>query len=281
MLLERVGKRYHPRAPWVLRDIDLHLPESSLVRISGGNGGGKSTLLRLLAGVSAPTAGSVRNRPRTAYVPERFPPALPFDAARYLRHLGRVHGLGAAEAARRADHWTERLGLGDHARSPLRQLSKGTSQKVAVAQALMAEPGLLVLDEAWTGLDAGSRAVLDAAVLDRVAAGGRAVFVDHDPRRLAGRVDAAYAVTGTGLRPVGTAPAPPPGARVLIEVDGLGPEPLPALPGSPEVTPATSGRTRLTVSEHHSDALLRALLDLPSAPHVRAVRGATDPGESA
>ncbi|HBF78995.1 MAG TPA: ABC transporter, partial [Streptomyces sp.] len=151
-----------------------------------------STLLRLLAGIDAPTEGRVTGRPRTAYVPERFPAALPFTASGYLVHMGRVHGLDTARAVRRADEWLTRFGAAGYARTPMRELSKGTSQKVAVAQALLAEPGLLVLDEAWTGLDATARAELDRAVTERVAAGATVVFVDHDPRRLAGSVDTTY-----------------------------------------------------------------------------------------
>lgn len=76
------------------------------------------------------------------------------------------------------------------------ELSKGSSQKVAVAQALLADPDLLVLDEAWTGLDTAARAELERAVAERTAAGAAVVFVDHDPRRLAGVPDATYAVLG-------------------------------------------------------------------------------------
>ncbi len=69
-------------------------------------------------------------------------------------------------------------------------------QKVAIAQALLAQPGLLVLDEAWTGLDQAARGALDAAVAERVAAGGTVLFVDHDPARLAGRVDERWQLGG-------------------------------------------------------------------------------------
>src|SRR5690606_36887994 len=108
----------------------------------------KSTLLRLLAGVDAPSAGRVSDRPHSAYVPERFPVALPFTALGYLTHLARVHGLRGRAAPRAALEWLERFGAGEFARMPLAELSKGTAQKVAVAQALLARPGLLVLDEA-------------------------------------------------------------------------------------------------------------------------------------
>jgi ABC-type Na+ transport system ATPase subunit NatA len=70
----------------------------------------------------------------------------------------------------------------------MRRLSKGMCQKVAVAQDLLPGPGLLVLGEAWTGLDQAARGILDDAVAQRLADGAAVVFVDHDRRRLAGLV---------------------------------------------------------------------------------------------
>ncbi|MFC9797274.1 ATP-binding cassette domain-containing protein [Streptomyces sp. NPDC127584] len=275
MRLERVGRRHGLRGPWALRGVDLDLPAGALVRVVGANGTGKSTLLRLVAGVDAPTEGRVTGRPpRTAYVPERFPAALPFTALDYLVHLGRVQGLGGARARARAGEWLARLGAAEHAGTAMAELSKGTSQKVAVAQAFLADPGLLVLDEAWTGLDTGARAELDAAVRSRRAAGGTVVFVDHDPRRLAGepsavhevrdgRVHAVPAPPGTHPAAARTVPADRPRPSVRITVSG-GPRPLPLperLPGHPRVAPGDGeGATVLTVDAAHSDALLGALL---------------------
>ncbi|MET7642122.1 ATP-binding cassette domain-containing protein [Streptomyces sp. NPDC005426] len=285
MRLHGVGRRYGLAGPWVLRGVDLGLPARALVRVEGANGTGKSTLLRLLAGIDAPTEGRITGgRPRTAYVPERFPAALPFTATGYLVHLGRIHGLRPAEAAGRAREWLARFGAAGHARTPLAELSKGTSQKVAVAQAFLAAPRLLVLDEAWTGLDTAARGELDRAVAERVAAGATVVFVDHDPGRLAGAVDAAFRIEGLGttatpLAPAGTAAGP----RVRIEVTGPPGAPLPAaLPGAPVRTAAEDGALRLTVAAAHSDALLSALLTARPPWHIRhlsAVPG--DPGEAA
>ncbi len=184
MRLERVGKRYGVRQPWVVRGVTLEIPPGALVRLDGENGSGKSTLLRLIAGVCVPSTGTVSGRPRTGYVPERFPPALPFSARDYLTHLGRMHGLAGRELRARIDECLDRLGARDLAAVRLRTMSKGMCQKVAVAQALLARPGLLVLDEAWTGLDKAARAALDRAVAERLAGGGSVIFVDHDPDRL-------------------------------------------------------------------------------------------------
>ncbi len=260
-----MGHRYGLRGAWVLRGVDVALPARALVRVEGANGAGKSTLLRLLAGIDTPAEGRITGRrARTAYVPERFSATLPLTATDYLVHLGRVHGLRTAEAKRRAGEWLTRFGAAEHARTPLAELSKGTSQKVAVAQALLAAPDLLVLDEAWTGLDAAARAELDRAVAERVAAGATVVFVDHDPRRLAGAADltlrAGDGGVGTVTAPVATGIAP--GPRVLVVAVGPRGASLPTpLPGDPDRergagTPG-SDSVRLTVAASHSDALLR------------------------
>ncbi|MGC5543930.1 ATP-binding cassette domain-containing protein [Streptomyces griseus] len=317
MNLRGVGHRYGLRGAWVLRGVDLALPARALVRVEGANGVGKSTLLRLLAGIDAPAEGRITGRPaRTAYVPERFPAALPLTATGYLVHLGRIHGLRTAEAKRRAGEWLTRFGAADHARTPLAELSKGTSQKVAVAQALLAAPDLLVLDEAWTGLDTAARAELDRAVAERVAAGATVVFVDHDPRRLAGAADLTLRTADGGVHraAAATAPGPDPGPRVLIEAAGPPGATLPAaLPGDPvrERRSGTGGFgagaavsvpgggtayyspgpgpgdgpdhgagsavVRLTVPAPYSDALLAALLTARPPWHIRQVAPAQAP----
>jgi ABC-2 type transport system ATP-binding protein len=213
--LETVGKRYGARQPWVVRDVSAEVPCGRLIRVEGRNGSGKSTLLRVVAGVTAASAGRVTGRPaRTGYVPERFPGGLPFSGREYLTHMARVHGLRADDAARRVEEWLERLGAATYADQSLRSMSKGMCQKVAIAQAVLPSPGLLVLDEAWTGLDQAARGALDAAVAERVSGGGIVLFVDHDPARLTGREDERWQFDGHGRVTILAGPGPQQAPRV-------------------------------------------------------------------
>ncbi|MDX2546578.1 ABC transporter ATP-binding protein [Streptomyces sp. WI04-05B] len=278
--LDGVGRRYGIRGPWVLRGVDLDLAPGTLTRVDGANGTGKSTLLRVLAGIDAPTEGRITGRPRTAYVPERFPSALPFTAHGYLTHLGAVHGLSRTAAAGAADEWLERLGADAYARTPMAQLSKGSSQKVAVAQALLADPDLLVLDEAWTGLDAAARGELERVVAERTASGASVVFVDHDPGRLAGAPDATYTVIDGGLelRTAQAGSTDHPGPHLVVEAQG----PPGAQPPAEALRWATSsaetgaaGHHRIGVPGTHSDIVLRALLTARPPWHVVSVEPET------
>jgi ABC-2 type transport system ATP-binding protein len=299
MRLEAVGKRYGVRQPWVVREVSADLAAGRLIRVEGRNGSGKSTLLRVVAGVTAASAGRVTGRPaRTGYVPERFPGGLPFTGRDYLLHLARIHGLRGAAGGRAVDEWLERLGAAGYANQPLGSLSKGMCQKIAITQALLPRPGLLVLDEAWTGLDQAARGALDAAAVERAAAGGSVLFVDHDPARLAGRADERWRLEAGGRftalpgdnAPTGTGrPAPDdgavadtssPGTVVAIELAGLEDGSLTRLASLPGVLACTRTDTgtdadadvtaeepaarraivRVLVGVGHSDDVLREVL---------------------
>ena len=302
MRLEGVGKRYGLRQPWIVRHVSHDIAAGQLIRFEGRNGSGKSTLLRVVAGVSVPSAGRVAGRPRVGYVPERFPGGLAFSAREYLQHMGRIHGLAGRAVSLAVEEWLDRLGAAEYAGSPLRTLSKGMCQKVAIAQALLARPGLLALDEAWTGLDQAARGALDGAVAERLAEGGTVLFVDHGAVRLAGlvsdrwhlgggtvTVEAGPVVAASDRDGAATRQGGPDGSSgegpevVMVELSGIEASSLARLArlaGVLAVSPDQAGAAdqaarldlvQLTVVAADSDGVLRQLLTWDGV-HVIAVR---------
>ncbi|MGY0233727.1 ATP-binding cassette domain-containing protein [Longispora urticae] len=215
MLLDHVSVRYARSGPWVLDGVSVTARPGEAVVVLGRNGAGKSTLLTVCAGVLRPDRGRVADRPPVVgWVPERFPAAQPFTAREYLVGAGRIRGLGADAAGRAVAHWAERLHLGAFLDVRLGQLSKGSAQKVGLAQALLVPPGLLVLDEPWEGLDAVVRAEIPLIVGEVAGAGGIVLVSDHrgEIARLA--VAQRWTVRDQGVHPDGDDPA-----RCVIEIE--------------------------------------------------------------
>ncbi|MGH2717235.1 MAG: ATP-binding cassette domain-containing protein [Actinomycetota bacterium] len=256
MRLHRVTMQYHRRAPTVLNEVTLDLPEGSLFYLRGANGSGKSTLLRIIAGITRPSAGVVEGRPRTVgYVPERFPAGLRFSTVEYLTLLGHIRGLRTPEA--HVGELLDRFELGAFAGTRMDHLSKGTTQKVAAAQAFLAHPPVLILDESWTGLDVTAHGALTALVSEHRRAGALILFTDHRGRARQLEPDAVYLVAGGDVVPSSEDRAAPASRVELVgPVDGFDAASLPGvvsfayLPGGLEVR----------VEPASCDQLLRAAL---------------------
>jgi ABC-type multidrug transport system ATPase subunit len=123
-----------------------------VVAVEGPNGSGKSTLLAAAAGLLPVGKASARPGP-VGYSPERAGVLPRISLHRWLNGLARASGLPRDDAAGRAGDLLGRLGLGHAAQVPLQALSRGNAQRALVAQALLADPDLLVLDEPSGGLD--------------------------------------------------------------------------------------------------------------------------------
>jgi ABC-2 type transport system ATP-binding protein len=209
---DQVSFRYARRAGWALRAVDATVEPGQTIVVLGRNGAGKSTLLQLAAGVLRPTSGTVTGRPPVVgWVPERFPADQPFTAGEYLRRMAEVRGLRDPAVV---DRWTERLLLTEHTGTRLPELSKGTAQKVGLAQALLAPPGLLVLDEPWEGLDSAARTLIPEIVAEVTAAGGAVLVSDHRDE-IAGLPGAVHWTVADGE--VGATPADRPD-EVIVQV---------------------------------------------------------------
>ncbi|EPW7977296.1 aliphatic sulfonates ABC transporter ATP-binding protein [Cronobacter turicensis] len=181
LLLEGVTKRYGEKT--ILNALDLHVPAGQFVAVVGRSGGGKSTLLRLLAGLETPDGGELRagNAP---LADAREDTRLMFQDARLLpwkKVLDNV-GLGLTgdwqPAARRA---LEEVGLADRANDWPAALSGGQKQRVALARALIHRPGLLLLDEPLGALDALTRLEMQEMIVSLWREHGFTVLlVTHD-----------------------------------------------------------------------------------------------------
>jgi zinc transport system ATP-binding protein len=171
--LEQVTFAYG-HAPPVLRDVDLEVERGEFVAIAGPNGGGKTTLVRLVVGLEQPTSGRVELMVRkVGYLPQRTQAGI--DAPVTVRELvttgraSRTRLLGPLTAADRVSvqEAIDRVGLGPHADRRLTTLSGGQQQRAFIAKALAADPELLVLDEPTTGVDVEAQDAI-AALLQRL-----------------------------------------------------------------------------------------------------------------
>jgi ABC-type multidrug transport system ATPase subunit len=176
MRLHEVGFRYSRRGVWVLRGVTVGIEPGEIVVVRGSNGAGKSTLLGVAAGVLRPVHGEVTDRPvQVGWVPERFPTEQPFTVGGYLSTMAQLRG-GAMTTLER---WISRLGLAPVRQERLSALSKGTAQKVGLAQALLVPPDLLLLDEPWEGLDVDTRELVPEIVAEVLRDGGAVLVSDH------------------------------------------------------------------------------------------------------
>ena len=170
LAINHVNKTYADGTE-ALRDIRVHANEGEIVAILGGSGCGKTTLLRLVAGLDIPSSGAILVGGEPIEGTHKAISAV-FQEPRLLPwlHVGANIEFGGqrldpAERSRRAEALLERIGLAGYGKRWPRDLSGGQSQRVAIARALIGHPGVLLLDEPFSALDPFTRASLHQLVL--------------------------------------------------------------------------------------------------------------------
>jgi len=211
----------YPSGPPVIRGVSMTLGRGVMGALIGPNGCGKSTLIRLLAGLLAPSAGSIllhgtalgaiasRDRPRLlAYVPQTIARAFPFTALEIVL-TGRSPYLPrfAFEDRRdvdRAMQAMQTVGIAELAGRPVTELSAGERQLVSLARALAQEADLLLLDEPAASLDLKHRTVIIRRLAElRARCSLTVLLVTHDLSMLASEFDMVFAMRHGALAAVG------------------------------------------------------------------------------
>lgn len=164
--IRHVTKRY--RDKMAAADVSLTLT-AGVWGLLGANGAGKTTLMRMLAGILRPTEGQIlcdgveigalgaAYREKLGYLPQEFGFYPEFTVQDYLEYVAALKGLPRAEAARQIDALLERVSLAEVRRKKIVKLSGGMKRRVGIAQALLNDPEILILDEPTAGLDPGER----------------------------------------------------------------------------------------------------------------------------
>jgi ABC-2 type transport system ATP-binding protein len=169
--------------------LDLSVEPGQIFGLLGPNGAGKTTTLKMILGLIRPDRGSVRifglapsdprARARVGFLPENPYFYDYLTAEEFLDFYARLHGLPRRERLERVGRLLDRVGLGRRGGVPLRKFSKGMTQRLGLAQAILHEPDLLILDEPMSGLDPVGRREVRDLILEQRAAGKTVFFSSH------------------------------------------------------------------------------------------------------
>jgi ABC-2 type transport system ATP-binding protein len=184
--LAEVTKAYENKV--AVSRLSLSIQAGQMFGLLGPNGAGKTSSIRMMMGITGPDSGAVRlfDKPferasldRVGYLPEERGLYKKMKVIDQLVFFGELHGLAAAEARKRAVTWAERLEIADALEKKTEELSKGMQQKIQFIACLLHDPGLIVMDEPFSGLDPVNAVLLQDALLELKAEGRAILFSTH------------------------------------------------------------------------------------------------------
>ena len=209
MQIKGIGQRVE-----AVRGVSLTVEPGEIFGFLGPNGAGKTTTLKMLMGLIRPTSGkaTVLGRPlgdRQARARLGFLPEHPYfydylKPLEFLDFYGRLFSLSARERRSRAEELVDRVGLGYAINRPLRKFSKGMIQRMGIAQALINDPDLVVLDEPMSGLDPMGRKDVRDIIFELKARGKTVFFSSHILQDVEAICDRISIMVSGKVRAVGT-----------------------------------------------------------------------------
>ncbi|MCI5850514.1 MAG: ABC transporter ATP-binding protein [Sutterellaceae bacterium] len=213
-----------------VRDVNITIAEGEFVSVVGPTGCGKSTILNMTAGLLQPSGGSIRifgeplsglNR-RAGYM-FQAENLMPWRTALENVAAGlEFRGVGRREARERARAWLRRVGLSGFEDSYPHHLSGGMRKRVSMAQTLIMDPDIILMDESFSALDIQTRALMENLLLDIWSSKRKAVlFITHDLDEAIAMSDRVVVMSaGPGSHPIGDFPIDLPRPRDVTEVRG-------------------------------------------------------------
>ncbi len=168
--------------------LSLSIEAGQMFGLLGPNGAGKTSSIRMMMGITMPDSGRVElfGKPfdrasldRVGYLPEERGLYKKMKVLDQLVFFGQLHGLSAEEANKRALDWAKRLEIADSLDKKTQELSKGMQQKIQFIATLLHDPGLVVMDEPFSGLDPVNAVLLQDALLDLKSKGKAILFSTH------------------------------------------------------------------------------------------------------
>jgi len=200
MTFDQVSKRFGARE--VLKNVSFQIRKGECMALTGLNGCGKTTLLKLAAGLTLPSSGAVRagDGIRIQYIPESFP-RLNLSARGLLRSLGRVEGSDQKRIKKRMEQLLVLFSLQEASGTPIRAYSKGMLQKVSVIQAFLSQADVLLLDEPLSGQDRESQDAFKRLVRESLREGTAVLLACHEQPLIRALAGTAFVIRDGELHP--------------------------------------------------------------------------------